>query len=86
MITVELNKKQQKIHLWSEFLEESGLLNILDDENRSKLLEAHQIIKNLQEIRRLQREYASEETAFVRDSAKEFFSRSFALFLSVFHS
>ena len=85
MITVELNKKQAKLHSWKEYLEESGLLHVLNDENRSKLLEASQIIKNIQEIRLLQREYASHESEAARVAAKAFFKNSFALFLSMIH-
>jgi len=40
MITVELNKKQSRLNSWKEYLEQSGLLHILDDENRSKIVEA----------------------------------------------
>lgn len=40
MITVELNKKQSRLNSWKEFLEQSGLLYILDDDNRSKIIEA----------------------------------------------
>jgi hypothetical protein len=52
MITIELNKKHKKLLNWNNFLQEGGLISLLDSESKSKILEAEEILTNVQEIRK----------------------------------
>lgn len=81
MITIELNKKHKKLQNWNMFLLDSGLLTMLDSDSKSKILEAEEILTNVQEIRKAQRDFVSTSEPGKSEVAKEFFQKSFANFL-----
>lgn len=54
---------------------------MLDVEAKSKVLEAEEILQNVQEIRKIQREFINSSNPEENQIAKDFFEKSFANFL-----